>query len=321
MSSPSSSPTTSDAADAGPATPRPSAALVWTALGVVYVVWGSTYLAIRVVVRSLPPMGAMGLRFVVAGLILAVAVGLGSGWRTLRVTRRELRAGVVIGVLLLVCGNGGVALAEKTVPSGLAALLVAAMPLWLVLLRRLSGDHPRALTLAGTLVGFVGIAVLARPGGHGGQVQAWGIVVILVGTLCWATGTFLSPRLGLPGNPFVGTTVEMLSAGLVMLALSVPLHEWDGFELSAVPAEAWWALAYLVVFGSLLAFTAFVWLVGHAPLSLVSTYAYVNPVVAVLLGWAVLAEPVTAVIAVGGGLAVLGVFLVVAGERPRPARP
>jgi drug/metabolite transporter (DMT)-like permease len=166
-------------------------------------------------------------------------------------------------------------------------------------------------------VGFVGIGVLARPGGHGGAVQTWGIVVILVGTLCWAAGTFLSPRLGLPANPFVGTTVEMLTAGLVMMLLAVPMHEWDGVHLAAVPAEAWWALAYLVVFGSLLAFTAFVWLVGHAPLSLVSTYAYVNPVVAVLLGWALLAEPVTAVIVAGGGLAVLGVFLVVLGERPR----
>lgn len=292
--------------------------MIWIALGVVYVVWGSTYLGIRVVVRTMPPLGAMGLRFVVAGLIMAGLVRLRLGPGALRVTAAQLRSAALVGVLLLACGNGVVALSEKTVPSGLAALLVAAMPLWLVLLRTIARDRPRVLTLVGTLVGFVGIAVLARPGGHGSGVKTYGIVLLLVATICWATGTFLSPRLPMPASPFVSTSVEMLAGGALMLVVSPLIGELHGFSLSQVQASAWWALLYLVFVGSLLAFTAFVWLTQNAPLGLLSTYAFVNPVVAVFLGWLILSEPLTVSIVAGGTLAVLGVFLVVRSER-RPA--
>jgi drug/metabolite transporter (DMT)-like permease len=288
---------------------------VWIALGIVYVVWGSTYLGIRIVVRSLPALGTMGVRFIVAGLIMAAIVRVRVGPGALRMTWPQARSAALVGVLLLACGNGGVALAEKTVPSGLAALLVAAMPLWLVLLRTVARDRPRLLTLVGTLVGFGGIAVLARPGGHGGDVKMYGIAIILVGTLCWATGTFLSPRLPMPASPFASTSVEMLAGGVLMLIVSPLIGELDGFSFSRVQTSAWWALLYLVFVGSLLGFTAFVWLARNAPLSLVSTYAYVNPVVAVFLGWLFLSEPITAAIAAGGALAVLGVFLVVRSER------
>jgi drug/metabolite transporter (DMT)-like permease len=289
--------------------------LVWVALGVVYVVWGSTYLGIRVVVRSLPPLAAMGLRFVLAGLVLGVAVRLAGGRGALATSRVRLGSAALVGVLLLAIGNGGVAIAEQTVPSGLAALLVAAMPLWLVLLRAVASDRPRRLTVVGTLVGFVGIGVLARPGGHSGSVHTWGVLVILFATISWATGTFLSQRLRLPPSAFVSTTYEFLAAGLVMLTAGAAAGELRGLDLAAVPAQAWWALAYLVLVGSVVAFTAFVWLTHHAPLSLVATYAYVNPVVAVVLGWALLAEPLTAAIVAGGALAVLGVAIVVRSER------
>ncbi len=294
---------------------RPSTATVWVALGTVYVVWGSTYLGIRVMVRYLPPMVAMGTRFVLAGLIMAAGVRLLGGPGALRVSRRQLASAALVGVLLLTVGNGAVAVAEQTVPSGLAALLVAAMPLWLVALRALSGDRPHRLTVVGTLVGFVGIAVLARPGSAGGGVHAWGALVILLGTISWATGTFLSPRLAMPASPFVATTYEMLAAGAAMLAIATVSHEFAGLQLDQVPAQGWWALAYLTLVGSIVAFTAFVWLTQNAPLSLVSTYAYVNPVVAVLLGWLLLAEPLTAAIVAGGALAVVGVALVVRSER------
>ena len=329
---------TSDAAGAAPtdgaAQSRVGAGpLVWVALGVVYLVWGSTYLGIRIVVRTLPALGAMGVRFGVAGLIMAAIVRVAAGSHVWRVQGRQVASAVLVGVLLLACGNGGVALAEKTVPSGLAALLVAAMPLWLVLLRTVARDRPRPLSLVGTLVGFVGIAVLARPvTGHAAVAQAavghaavahvsTGTLIVLAGTLCWATGTFLSPRLPMPDSPFVATSIEMLAGAAVMLVASPLIGELHGFSLSRVQPSAWWALAYLVGVGSLLGFTAFVWLARNAPLSLVSTYAYVNPVVAVFLGWLLLAERVTAAIVAGGALAITGVFLVIRSERAgRPGR-
>jgi drug/metabolite transporter (DMT)-like permease len=295
-------------------------AKVWVALGVVYVVWGSTYLGIRVVVRTLPALGTMGVRFVAAGLIMAAVVRLRAGAGVFRVDRRQVGSAALVGVLLLACGNGGVAVAEKTLPSGLAALLVAAMPLWLVLLRTVARDRPRALTLVGTLVGFAGIAVLARPGAHGsgtGGSVARGTVIVLLGTICWATGTFLSPRLSMPASPFVATSVEMLAGGTAMLVVSPLIGELHGFSFDHVQTSAWWALAYLIFVGSLLGFTAFVWLTRNAPLSLVSTYAYVNPVVAVFLGWLLLSEQVTVAIVAGGGLAIAGVFLVIRSERAR----
>jgi drug/metabolite transporter (DMT)-like permease len=300
---------------AAPGAPRARGARVWGALGIVYVVWGSTYLVIRLMVRHLPPLLSMGTRFVLAGLIMAVGVRVLAGRGALRVPWRRVAAAAFVGILLLGIGNGAVAVAEQTLPSGLTALLVAAMPLWLVALRAVSGDRPRRLTVVGTFVGFAGIAVLARPGSLSAGVHWWGVAVVLCGTISWATGTFLSPRLDLPDSPFVATTYEMFAAGTVMLIGALATRETVGLHLDQVPASAWWALAYLVLVGSVVAFTAFVWLTRNAPLSLVSTYAYVNPVVAVLLGWAFLAEPLTAAIVAGGALAILGVAVVVRSER------
>jgi drug/metabolite transporter (DMT)-like permease len=293
----------------------PPGPAVWGALVIVYLVWGSTYLGIRVMVRSLPPLLAMGTRFVLAAALMAVGVRLFAGRGALRVQPAQLGSAAGVGVALLTVGNGAVAVAEQTLPSGLAALLVAAMPLWLVGLRARGGDRPARMTLVGTAVGFAGIAVLARPGGHGADVHLWGVLVILLGTMSWATGTYASPRLPMPSSPFVAAVYEMLAAGLALLAGAAVSGELVGLRLDRVPASAWWALAYLVAVGSIVAFTAFVWLAGHAPLSLVSTYAYVNPVVAVLLGWLVLAEPLTAAVVAGGALAVLGVAVVVRSER------
>jgi drug/metabolite transporter (DMT)-like permease len=302
-----------------PAAPaRP--ATIWFALVTVYIVWGSTYLAIRVIVETTPPLLAMGVRFVVAGLLLGAFLAVRKGPSVLRVSPRQAASAGLVGGLLLLCGNGGVAVAEQTVPSGLAALLVAATPLWLVCLRTASGDRPRAATLVGTALGFVGIVVLARPGGHD-HVEAWGLVVVIGATLCWAVGSFFSSRLPLPGNAFVATCWEMFLGGVGLLVLAVVTGELDGFSVAAVPGKAWAWLAYLVVFGSLAAFTAYSWLLHNAPISLTATYAYVNPAVAVMLGALVLGEPVTAAILAGGAVVVLGVGLVVSTERPRRTVP
>jgi len=292
---------------------------LWTALGIVYVIWGSTYLGIRIVVHvaQQPPLFPTGVRFVIAGSVLASAVAIRRGWRAFRVPLKQAASGALHGFLFLFCGVGMVTIAEQTVPSGLAALLVAAMPLWVVLMRTGIGkERPAKLTWIGTAIGLGGIAVLARPNTQG-DVQLWGVLLILFATLCWAFGVFITPRLPLPDDNFVGAVFEMVGGGVVLLVVAAAVGEFNDFSVSDVPAEGWWAFIYLTLIGSVVAFSSFVWLLGHAPPSLVTTYAYVNPVVAVFLGWLILSEPVTRPVVIGGSLAVLGVALVVSAERPR----
>ena len=300
---------------------RASGAAVWTALVTVYIVWGSTYLAIRVVVEAdIPPLLGMGVRFLAAAALLIGFLALRRGAGSLRVTWRELRAAAIMGTLLLLMGNGFVAIAEQTVPSGLAALIVGAVPLWFVLLRVVGGERPRAVTWLGVLVGFGGIAAISLPRGGIDDVEPWGVLLILLATLSWALGSFLSPRLGLPRGALLATAYEMLMGGVIMTAVALVAGEVNGFTPGEVPARGWLALGYLIVVGSLLGYTAYVFALANAPLSLVGTYAYVNPVVAVFLGWLILSEPVTAIVLGGGLLVVLGVALVVSGERrPRVA--
>ena len=315
-------------AAAAPHQPQPaSTAAVWGALVTVYVVWGSTYLGIAVLVQSAPPQVSMGLRFVLAALVMATALAVIKGPRVLRVTRRELASAGTIGALLLGLGMGNLTLAERYVPSGVAALIVAVVPLWAVLLRVVTGDRPAALTWLGVVVGLVGTAVLVAPGstaGVGGasstQTTLWSGLIVL-GTMAWALGSFLAPRLPTPGNPFVLSAYEMLLGGGVLVVLGTVRGErLTSDTLAGVTPASWWAFGYLVVVGSLFAFTAYVWVLDHAPLSLVMTYAYVNPVVAVALGALVLDEPVTAGVLVGGAIVVVGVLLVVSAERLRPSR-
>lgn len=296
-------------------------ALLWAALVCVYVVWGSTYLAIRIVVDSdIPPLLGMGLRFAAAGALLFGFLLARRGPGGLRITARELRGAAVMGILLLVLGNGVVAIAEQTVPSGLTALIIGAVPLWFVLLRVGGGERPRGLTWLGVLVGFAGIAAISLPRGGIEGVETWGVLLLLAATVSWAVGSYLSPRLGLPRNGLVAATYEMLTAGAIMLVVSLVSGEARGLDVAEVPTEGWVALAYLVLMGSLLGYTAYGYALSHAPLSLVGTYAYVNPVVAVALGWLVLEEPVTGIVLAGGALVIAGVALVVGGER-KPARP
>ena len=287
---------------------------LWSALVVVYVVWGSTYLAIRVVVEDMPPLLSAAARFFTAALLMGTFLVIRSGPGVLRVRPQELRGAAIVGVLLLAGGNGGVVLGERTVPSGLAALLVAMVPVWLILLRIVSGARPRLLTWVGVLVGFVGLGVLVLPGGDAGGTTT-GILFIIGATLCWSVGSFMSQRMPMPANPFAATVWEMLAGAIAMLAVGLVRGERTG-DFSAASASSWVALGYLVVFGSIVAYSAYVWLLQNAPISLVSTYAYVNPVVAVLLGALILAEPVTGAIIAGGAIVVVGVALVVRAERP-----
>ncbi|WP_354643115.1 EamA family transporter [Kitasatospora camelliae] len=302
------------ARDAAPEGPQRLSGAVWAALGIVYVVWGSTYLAIRVVVETIPPFLSASARFAAAGVLLAALLAWRQGPKALRVTRQQLGSAALVGVLLLVGGNGLVVLAERTVPSGLTALLVASVPLWVVLLRRLTGQHTSGWTIGGVLVGLVGLAVLTSPG-LSGDVHLAGLLMVILAALIWAVGSFLAGRLPMPPNAITASVYEMLAAAVGALLLAVVRREPQGFDPAAVSTASWVALVYLFTFGSLVAFTAYAWLLQRAPLPLVATYAYVNPVVAVLLGWLVLSEPLTWPIALGGGIVVAGVFLVVRTER------
>ncbi|MER7459055.1 EamA family transporter [Micromonospora sp. NPDC126480] len=313
-----SSPTPS----ATPVTAAATPALVWTALLLVYVLWGSTYLGIRIAVESMPPLASAAVRFAVAGLVLAAVLRVRRGPGALRVSRRQVRSAALIGVLLLAGGNGLVVFAESgppgvAVPSGIAALLVATVPLLVVLLRSATGDRPGILTFGGVTLGFAGLVLLVLPTGGAGAVPLVGALTVVVAATSWSVGSFLSGRLPMPADPFVATVYEMFAGAAVLAVFAVWRGELRGLDLGAVTARSWWALAYLMVFGSLVAFTAYVWLLHHAPISLVATYAYVNPVVAVTLGALLVAEPVTAQVVLGGAVIVTGVALVVTTERPR----
>ncbi|MGW7432955.1 EamA family transporter [Streptomyces sp. NPDC054861] len=297
-----------------PRPPRRISGAVWVALGIVYVVWGSTYLGIRIVVETMPPFLSAGARFVTAGLILAALIAWRQGPKALKVTRRELASAVVVGLLLILGGNGLVVLAETTVPSGLAALLIAVVPAWVVVLRAAYGERPGAGAVTGVLLGLVGLAVLTLPG-LSGDVRISGVLLVIVATVMWSVGSFSSARIPMPANPFTASAYEMVAGGLGGLALGLVRGEQQGLDLAAVSTRSWTALAYLIVFGSLIAFTAYAWLLQSAPLSLVATYAYVNPVVAVLLGALVLDEALTWPIALGGAVVVAGVCLIVTTER------
>ncbi|MFF3109769.1 EamA family transporter [Kitasatospora sp. NPDC057904] len=315
-----------DSASTGPASPDPAApprparlsGAVWLALGVVYVVWGSTYLAIRISVETMPSFLSAAARFLTAGLLLAGFLLVRSGPAGLRVSARRLASSALVGVLLLTGGNGLVVLGERSVPSGLAALLVAAVPLWMVLLTAFGGERPRPAELAGVLLGLVGLGVLSAPA-FGGDIAPLGVIVIICATLTWAGGSFVSKRLPMPGNVLAASAYQMLAGGLGDLLVGLVRGEAHGLDVAAVSGRSWFALAYLVLFGSLLAFTAYAWLLRNAPLTLVSTYAYVNPVVAVLLGWLILSEPLTGPTLAGGAIVVAGVCLVVSASR-KPAR-
>ena len=300
--------------DSTPAAPRRISGAVWAALGIVYVVWGSTYLGIRIVVETMPPFLSAGTRFVTAGLVLAGLLAWRKGPQVLKVTPRELASAVVVGLLLILGGNGLVVLAETSIPSGLAALLIAVVPAWVVVLRACSGERPTAGAVAGVLLGLAGLAVLTLPG-LSGDVRISGVVLVIAATLMWSVGSFSSSRIPMPANPFTASAYEMIAGGLGGLALGLVRGEQHGLDLSAVSGRSWVALGYLIVFGSLIAFTAYAWLLQAAPLPLVATYAYVNPVVAVLLGALVLNEALTWPIALGGAIVVGGVCLIVSTER------
>ena len=222
-------------------------------------------------------------------------------------------------MLLLAGGNGLVVLAQRTVPSGLAALVIAAVPLWIVVLRLAAGEHIAATLMGGVLVGFAGIAILVVPRGASGEVDPVGLFMLVVATFSWALGTFASPRLRTPRDPLASTTVQMLAGGALLVVVAVASGEPGRADPATLSTASLAAMAYLVVFGSLVAFSAYTWLLQHAPVSVVATYAYVNPVIAVLLGAIFLNEVVTPSMAIGAAIIIAAVAFIVSRGATRPA--
>ena len=290
--------------------------MVWGALWIVYLVWGSTYLAIRVMVETVPPLLGAGARFGFAGLaMVAVAVVL-RGLASIRVGREELRGALLVGTLL--CGaNAVVTVAEQEVPSAIAALLIATIPLWVVCLRRSTGDRTSRAGLAAVLVGFGGVAVLMLPGEQTAGASLLALLGCVGAAFGWASGSFLAPRTTLPRDPIASTGMQMLLGGAVCLLAGVAVGEAADVDVAAFSTDSLLAFGYLVVFGSWVAFTAYSWLLHHAPLSKVATYAYVNPVVAIVLGWLILDEVITGLTLAGAAVIVASVALIVRIESPR----
>jgi drug/metabolite transporter (DMT)-like permease len=288
---------------------------------VLYVVWGSTYLAIRFGLESIPPFAMSGLRYACAGAILfAAAKARGAP----RVVARDFVPAFTCGALLLLCGNGGVVWAEQRISSGLTALLIATEPLFIVLLRAFPPERhaPGGRALFGTALGLSGVALLLGPARLGGErIDLLGAAVVLFAALTWALGSLLSRRFAPAASPLQATALQMLAGGALLLAVSVATGEWARFSFAHVSARSFAALVYLMLFGSLLGYTVYVWLLRVADPSRVSTYAFVNPVVDFFFGWALADETVTPRMLIAAAVILAAVVLITRESASSAARP
>ena len=288
-------------------------------LGTMYIAWGTTYIGIAFTIETMPPLLSMSFRFVAASLALFLFIGLRSGWNSLRLTRKQFSNSIFLGILMLGVGLGTMALAEKVVPIGVASLVVAAMPIWTALFRTLDRDRPKLTSLLGIVAGLVGIAIImlpgqtiARPDSDGASVTLW-MFIILFGNLCWSLGSFIAPRLETPSNPLVLSTYEMAGAAGALFIAGM-IHQESVADFLDASVRSWGSWIYLVTVGSLIGYTVYTWLLENASITLVSTYAYVNPVVAVALGIVIFNESLTTNILVGGFIVIVSVAIVVAVE-------
>ena len=282
-----------------------------TALWTVYLVWGSTYVAIKLSVRTLPAFLSAGSRFLLAGVLLALILSLRG--RSIRVTRRELASSALLGLSLLTLGVGMVTLAETRIDSSIAAMIAGSVPLQVILLRTLAREQVALATRLSVLFGLVGLALVVIPGGEGAS-SAVGLAIMLGASISWSLGSFFGHKLPLPQDGFVATTWEMLSAGVFLLVLGVATGEPWTMDAAGFTFQSIAAWLYLAVFGSLIGFTAYAWLLRNAPISKVVTHQYVNPLVAIALGALLLDEQLTLAIGVGAALIVGSVFVAVRSE-------
>jgi drug/metabolite transporter (DMT)-like permease len=300
----------------------PTSTLVIIAFGLVYVVWGSTYLAIRVGIESFPPLLLAGSRHLLTGLILYPILRRSTG---VRPTASHWRVSFVTGFLLLFVGNGGVCLAERTVPSGVTALLVATVSLWLVIVDwlRPGGSQPGVRVIAGLLLGFGGLALLVGPKDLGGsaRVDPRGVGILAIASLAWAAGSVYSKHAGgLSGSPLLGVAMQSLAGGACLWIAGAATGELGALHLGAISARSWAALGYLVVFGSGVGFTAYIYILKKSTATRVATYAFVNPVVALFLGWLLVGEAINVRTVVAAAVILTAVLLVITAPHRAPMR-
>ena len=296
--------------------------LVIVAFGLVYVVWGSTYLAIRVGIESFPPLLLAGTRHLCTGLILYPLLR----WKTgVRPTASHWRISFITGFLLLFVGNGGVCIAERTVPSGVTALLVATVSLWMVLIDwlRPGGTRPVPRVIAGLILGFGGLALLVGPKNLGGsaRVDPLGVGILVIASLAWASGSVYSKHAGgLSGSPLLGAAMQSLSGGVALWIASFLSGEVRDLHLAAVTTRSWLALGYLIAFGSMVGFTAYIYILKKSTATRVATYAFVNPVVALFLGWLLIGESITLRTVIAAAVILTAVLLVITAPQRQPSR-
>ena len=282
------------------------------AFGVVYVVWGSTYFAIKIAVRTLPPLFAAGARFTFAAILMAgIVVLLG---RSLRVDRRAAASAAGLGVLMLCLGVGMVHVAETRIDSSIAAMIAGSVPIQIVLMRLAVGEPVSRATKLFAAVGLCGLALVVLPGSTAGASTALGLLVMVGSSIAWATGSFVSKRLPLPRDAFVVTVYEMMGGGLALLAISFAAGEFGSLDAASFEAGPVLAWLYLAIFGSVIGFGAYAWLLKHAPISQVVTHQYVNPIVAIALGSVLLGETIGVAAAIGAALVLTAVFFTVRAE-------
>ena len=306
-----------------PTRAAPRGAPIWLGMLVLYLVWGSTYLGIAIAVETMPPFLMAAVRFFAAGVILLTWSVAREGRAFIPPTQREWRDSAIVGGLLIGGGMGMVAYGEQTIPSGIAALVIAMMPLWVAILGRVFlGERLPRLAVFGIVLGFAGIAILVGPSalGGAGALDPVGLVAVMISPIAWSSGSlFASHRAVLPRRPLVATGVQMVLGGLLLAVMGALTGEFARLDIGAISRESVIALLYLLVMGSLVAFTVYGWLMRIAPLPLISTYAYVNPVVAVLLGALVLGETIDARTVVAGTVIVLAVAVIVTARGRMPA--
>ncbi|MCC7118735.1 MAG: EamA family transporter [Anaerolineales bacterium] len=292
---------------------------IWLALITLYIVWGSTYIGIKIAVETIPPFFHAAVRFLISGALLVL-------WQktagNAMPTKAQWRSAAVIGSFLLLGGNGLVAWAEQTIPSGIAALIIAATPMFMVLLEtfRKGGAKPTWQVLVGLLIGFVGIFVLVGTGefsGGGSKLNPLGIVALLSAAALWASGSIYSKTADLPNSALMTTGAEMLMGSLSLFVVSFFTRELQGWSYTEVSTRSLYGLIYLILIGSIIGFGSYTWLLKNAPISLVSTYAYVNPIVAVLLGFWLLNEPIEPRTWVGAAIIVGAVIFINSRSRPK----
>ena len=307
-----------------PVRARPSTAAVILALALVYVVWGSTYLAIAVMIETLPPLLSAGVRYGTAGVMMLTALAAHARWRrdrgpVERPTAAHWRSAFIIGTLLLLGGNGGVVLAELRIPSGVAAVLVATVPIWLAVIdASLTRRRPSALVIGGLLAGIVGVAVLLVPVEGFADLDPIGVLLVVAGAICWASGSLYARRAPLPRSGLLATGMEMVAGGVALVLAGTLLGEIGRTNVDTFSVRSLLAFGYLVVFGSIVAFTAYTWLLANVSVATVGTYAYVNPIVAVALGAVFLSEPITPRTLIATVIIIGAVIAMVSG-RPRVA--